>query len=71
MKNIHNSNEPPDFSLVPGGPQFQLLMRLHLATPSFSLLRKRIIFITLFTWLPLLLLSLVDGKVWGSMGGWC
>lgn len=68
MKDIHHSNEPPDFSLVQGGPLFQLLMRLRLTTPSLDLLKKRMIFITLFAWLPLLLLSLVDGKAWGNSG---
>lgn len=68
MKNIHNSNEPPDFSLVLGGPLFQLLMRLGLTTPGLDLLKKRIIYITLFAWLPLLLLSVFEGKAWGNVG---
>ena len=68
MNNINNSNEPPDFSLFLGGPLFQLLMRLRLTTPALDLLRKRIVVITLFAWLPLLLLSLVDGKAWGGVG---
>lgn len=68
MRNIHNSNEPPDFSVVLGGPLFQLLMRLKLITPSLGLLKKRIIYITLFAWLPLLLLSLIEGKAWGTLG---
>ena len=68
MKNIHNLNEPPDFSLVLGGPLFQLLMRLRLTTPNLDFLKKRIICLTLFAWLPLLLLSLVEGKAWGNVG---
>ena len=68
MKNIHNSNEPPDFSLVLGGPLFQLLLRSRLTTPALELMKRRIVFITLFAWLPLLLLSLVDGKAWGGVG---
>ncbi len=68
MKNIHNSHETPDFSLVLGGPFFQLLMRLRLTTPALGLLQRRIIFITLFAWLPLLLLSLIEGKAWGNVG---
>jgi len=67
MKSIHDSNEPPDFSLVLGGPLFQLLMRLRLITPTLGLLKKRIICITLFAWLPLLFLSLVQGKAWGNL----
>lgn len=41
MKDIHNSNNPPDFSLVLGGPFFQLMMRLGLITPSVGLLKKK------------------------------
>lgn len=67
MKNIHNSNEPPDFSLVLGGPLFQLLMRLGLTTPALDLLKKRIIFFTIFAWLPLFILSLIEGKAWGAV----
>lgn len=68
MKNIHNSNEPPDFSLVLGGPLFQLLLRLRLTTPDLDFLKKRVIYITLFAWLPLLILSLIEGKAWGNVG---
>ncbi len=68
MNNIHNSNEPPDFSLVLGGPLFQLLLRSRLTSPALELLKRRIVFISLFAWLPLLLLSLVDGKAWGGVG---
>ncbi len=60
-------NNAPNFSLFLGGPLFQLLMRLRLTTPTLSLLRKRIVFITLFAWLPLLILSLIDGKAWGGV----
>jgi hypothetical protein len=68
MDSIHNSHEPPDFSIVLGGPLFQLLVQSHLTTPTLDLLRRRIVFISLFAWLPLLLLSLVDGKAWGGTG---
>ncbi len=68
MSSIHNSNEPPDFSLVLGGPLFQLLVRSRLATPALELAKRRIVFISMFAWLPLLLLSLMDGKAWGGVG---
>jgi hypothetical protein len=68
MNSIHNSKEPHDFSLVLGGPLFQLLVRSHLATPALDLVKRRIVFLSLFTWLPLLLLCLVDGKAWGGVG---
>jgi hypothetical protein len=66
MKSIHNSNESPDFSLFLGGPLFQLLVRSHLTTPALELMNRRIIFISLLAWLPLMLLSLLDGKAWGG-----
>lgn len=68
MKNIHNLNDTPDFSIVLGGPLFQSLMRLKLTTLNLGLLKKRIICITLFAWLPLFLLSLFEGKTWGNVG---
>lgn len=68
MKNIYTSHEPPDFSLMLGGPLFQLLMRLRLTTPRLDFVKKRIIYITLFAWLPLLLLSLAEGKAWSNTG---
>jgi len=68
MNNIHNSHEPPDFSLVLGGPLFQLLVRSRLTTPALDLVKRRIVVISLFAWLPLLLLSLIDGKAWGGSG---
>jgi len=52
-----------DFSLVQGGPLFQLFVRSHLATSGLDLLKRRILFFVLLTWLPLLLLSAVSGQL--------
>lgn len=52
-----------DFSLVQGGSLFQLFVRSHLATTGLDLLKRRIIFFVLLTWLPLLLLSAVSGQL--------
>jgi hypothetical protein len=68
MNNIHNSPEPPDFSLVLGGPMFQFLVRSRLTTPALEFVKRRMVFISMFAWLPLLLLSLVNGKAWGGVG---
>ena len=68
MNNIHNSHEPPDFSLVLGGPMFQFLVRSRLTTPALEFVKRRIVFISMLAWLPLLLLSLVNGKAWGGVG---
>lgn len=67
MYNIHDSKSP-DFSLFLGGPLFQLLMRIRLTTPALELVKRRIICITLFAWLPLLILAIVDGQAWGGVG---
>ncbi len=58
--------DPRDFSLVLGGPFFQILRRTHLTDDSLSLLRKRILFMSLFCWLPLLVLSTVESYMPGG-----
>lgn len=68
MKNIHDSENPPDFSIFLGGPLYQLLRNLRLTTPSLDYVRRRVIFISMFAWLPLLILSLFEGKAWGGVG---
>jgi hypothetical protein len=57
---------PPDFSLVHGGPLFQLLLRAHLTGDALELARKRIIVIALLAWLPLLLLTTLEGHLIGG-----
>ena len=54
---------PDDFSLVQGGPLFQLFVRSRLATSGLDWLKRRIIFFVLLTWLPLLLLSAASGQL--------
>ena len=44
--------ESPDFSLVLGGPLFQLLRRSHMSGDALELMRRRIIIIPLLAWLP-------------------
>ena len=56
--------EVPDFSLVLGGPLFQLLRRSHLGGDAMELLHRRILASILLTWVPLLLFSLL-----GTIGG--
>ena len=57
---------PPDFSLVQGGPLFQLLLRAHLSDDAMELARQRIVVIALLAWLPLLLLTALEGNVLGG-----
>ena len=59
-------HHPPDFSLVLGGPLFQLLRRTHLADDALLLVRQRIVVIALLAWLPLLVLSALEGNLWGG-----
>ncbi|HTF66335.1 MAG TPA: hypothetical protein VK638_26980 [Edaphobacter sp.] len=56
----------PDFSLVLGGPLFQLYRRAHLSGDALELLGRRVLVFALFTWLPLLLLSVLDGHAVGG-----
>lgn len=58
--------EPPDFSLVLGGPLYQLLRRAHLAGDAAQLLLRRMLGAVLITWVPLCLLSMVEGHAWGE-----
>jgi hypothetical protein len=57
--------DPRDFSLVLGGPIYQLLRRSHLTDDALGLVRQRIVVISLFCWLPLLVLSALEGKMLG------
>jgi hypothetical protein len=57
------SPEAKNFSLVLGGPLFQLLMRAHLTDDALLHVRQRIIAIALLSWLPLLILSTVQGHL--------
>jgi hypothetical protein len=54
--------EPHDFSLVLGGPIFQLFRRSHLAGDGLELVHRRLLIITLVAWLPLLLLATVGSS---------
>ena len=74
MKYLETTAEPadplspqiPDFSLILGGPLFQLLRRAHLCGDVADLLWRRVIALALITWLPLLVLSIAEGHAWGN-----
>ena len=57
---------PPDFSLVLGGPLYQLFLPTRLARPPLDLLYRRMVGIPLVAWLPLLVLSLLEGHAVGT-----
>ena len=58
--------DPTDFSLVLGGPLFQILRRAHLSDDALMLVRQRILVFSLFVWLPLLILSTLEGRALGG-----
>jgi len=58
---------PPEFSLVLGGLLFKLYRRARLAGESLEFLRRRVLCVTLLAWLPLLLLSAIDGNLHGGV----
>ena len=55
---------PADFSLVLGGPLYQLLRRSGLSDDALTLVHRRILAFVLVTWVPLLLLSTLEGRAW-------
>lgn len=57
---------PTDFSLVLGGPLYQLLRRAHLSDDALFFLRRRIVVLVLLAWLPLLILSVAEGHAWSG-----
>jgi hypothetical protein len=56
----------PDFSLVLGGPLYQMYLRTHLSGSALELLYRRMLVISTIAWLPLLLLSTLQGAAFGS-----
>jgi hypothetical protein len=62
-----NFAEPPkDFSIVLGGPLYQLLCRSRLSDKDLNLLKRRLIAILLLA-LPLLILSIAQGNAWSGV----
>ena len=55
-----------DFSLVLGGPLYQLFRRTQLSGSALELLHRRLLVLSLVAWLPLLVLSTYEGS---AMGG--
>jgi hypothetical protein len=60
------SQEIPDFSLVQGGPLFQMFLRTRLSGDALELLPRRMILITCVAWVPLLILSALSGHALGD-----
>lgn len=56
----------PDFSLVLGGPLFQLFRKAHLTGDTLELLYRRVLMITMVAWLPLAILAIIGHVATGS-----
>ena len=56
----------PDFSLVLGGPLYQLWRGTHLADDALQMVHRRVIALAVVAWAPLLLLSIAEGHFWGD-----
>ena len=59
-------NDAQNFSLVLGGPLYQLLRRAHLSDNTVAMVRERMVVIALLGWLPLFILSAIQGYLWGK-----
>jgi hypothetical protein len=60
------SSDPYEFSLFLGGPLFQLIHHAHLSGDALELLRRRVVTLSLFAWVPLLVLAVASGRAWGT-----
>jgi hypothetical protein len=60
------SRSAQNFSLVLGGPLFQFFCKARLSDDALTHVRQRVIVISLFAWLPLLLLSAMHGDLIGN-----
>ena len=60
MTDIPADPKRPEFSLVLGGPLYQLYRKAHLSGPALELLKRRVPFVALVSWLPLLILSSLE-----------
>ena len=56
-----------DFSLVLGGPLYQLYLRSGLARPALQLLIRRLVSLSLICWLPPLVFSAIAGHLTGGV----
>ena len=60
---LQPTQESTDFSLVLGGPLYQLFRRAHLSGDALDLLRRRIVVLSLLAWLPLALFAGFEGRL--------
>lgn len=63
LQEIEKPEDQFDFSVVLGGPLYQLYLRTRLMTPALKLVVRRMVIISLICWIPLLVLSAVRGNL--------
>jgi len=63
---VAGMKDPGEFSLVLGGPLYQLMRKARLEDDAAGLVRRRVVVMVLLAWLPLLLLSMAEGHAWGE-----
>ncbi len=61
------ASQRQEFSLVVGGPLYQALLRAHLLAPPMALVSRRIFAFLLITWVPLALLSALEGTFYAGV----
>jgi hypothetical protein len=61
-----NSEKDPEFSLVLGGPLFQLYRGAHLSGDALELAHRRVLVLAVVAWLPLLVLSVIGKRAFGG-----
>jgi hypothetical protein len=58
--------DPRHFTIILGGPLYQLLRRARCTDDALHLVRRRILVIAGLAWLPLLVLAVLAGDAWGD-----
>jgi len=63
---LTDQDEHDQFSLMLGGPLYQFFCRAHLCGHFLELLKRRVLVLCGIAWVPLLLLSALEGTAWGG-----
>lgn len=55
-----------EFSVVTGGPLFRIYRRARLSGEALQLVIRRVVCLAALVWIPLLVLSALEGRAWGG-----
>jgi hypothetical protein len=64
---LTQARTPEEFSLVLGGPLYQMYLRSRLLKPPADLAERRVGAFIVITWLPLAVLALASGTAWSGV----